>query len=70
MNTKASRRFASQLTAMNAGVQPQFRQSGGAVTNIGDVNISVQGATLPAQTARETMAAFKREYRRSGTTLN
>ena len=70
MNTKASRRFASQLTAMNAGVEPQFRQSGGAITNIGDVNISVQGAMLPAQTARETMMAFKREMRRSGTSFN
>ncbi len=70
MNSKATRQFQSQLIGMNAGVNPQFKQSGGAITNIGDVNISVQGASLPAQTARETMRAFKREMRRSGTSLN
>ena len=65
MNTKASRKFFAQLTAMNAGIKPIFRQSGGVVTNVGDVNITVQGSAEPRQTARETMRAFRRETRRN-----
>src|SRR5690606_15727718 len=34
VNPNASERWFSQLQAMNAGVQPVFRQNGGSVTNV------------------------------------
>jgi TP901 family phage tail tape measure protein len=64
VNTSDStRQFASQIQAMNAGVTPVYRDAGGTVS-VGDVNISVQGAPTPQQTAREVMTAFRREMRR------
>lgn len=70
MNAKATRRFYSQLVAMNAGVKPIYRQDGGPVTNIGDINVSVTGAQTSKQTARDIAAALRRELRRGSTTLS
>ncbi len=39
INAASARKFASQLTAINAGVQPVYRSEGGSVTNIGDINV-------------------------------
>lgn len=64
MNAKATNRFASQLVAMNAGVQPAFRSEGGSVTNIGDINVTVQGGATGRQTARSIAAELRRELRR------
>lgn len=64
INAKSAKRFHSQLIAMNAGVQPAFRRMGGSTTTIGDINITVQGASSPKQTTREVMLAFRREKRR------
>ncbi len=64
VNADSSRKFFSQLVAMNAGVPPQFRESGGPVTNVGDVNITVNETVSARATARETMAAFRREMRK------
>jgi len=69
MNAKSANRFASQLVAMNAGVQPAFRGEGGSVTNIGDINVTVQGGTTGRQTARSIAAELRRELRRGTTTL-
>lgn len=63
-NAKASRRWASQLVAMNAGREPVFRESGGSTTNIGDVSINVNESASPKATAREVMSAIRRETRR------
>lgn len=63
-NAKASRRWASQLIAMNAGREPVFRESGGSTTNIGDVSINVNESASPKATAREVMSAIRRETRR------
>jgi hypothetical protein len=62
-NANSTRQFASQIQAMNAGITPVYRDAGGTVS-VGDVNISVQGAPTPQQTAREVMTAFRREMRR------
>jgi TP901 family phage tail tape measure protein len=62
-NADSTRKFASQIQAMNAGVTPIYRNAGGTTT-IGDTNITVQGAPTPQQTAREVMTAFRREMRR------
>jgi TP901 family phage tail tape measure protein len=64
----STRRFASQIQAMNAGVTPVYRDAGGTVS-VGDVNISVQGAPTPEKTAREVMTAFRREMRRKTSTF-
>jgi TP901 family phage tail tape measure protein len=64
INPSSSRRFYSQLQAINAGSRPVYRDSGGPVTNIGDVSITVQDSGSPQVTARAVMQAFQRERRR------
>lgn len=64
MTAAASQRFASQLVAMNAGVQPIHRSEGGSVTNIGDINVTVQGGETGRQTARSIANELRRELRR------
>ena len=43
MSAATTRRFASQLTAMNAGVKPSYHSQGGHVTNVGDINVTCRG---------------------------
>jgi len=69
MNAASTRKFASQLVAMNAGVQPVFRSEGGSVTNVGDINVSVNGGGTSRQTARSIAAELRRELRRGTSTL-
>ena len=69
MNAASTRKFASQLVAMNAGVRPVFRSEGGGVTNIGDINVTVQGGGTGRQTARSIAAELRRELRRGTATL-
>ena len=63
VNARSTRQFFSQLQAINAGVQPIYRESGGEVTNIsvGDVNIS--GSTTPMSPG-DIARAINREIRR------
>jgi len=66
VNSNASKKFASQLIAMNAGVNPIYRAEGGTVVNnsvnIGD--IKVIGTASPDATARRVLSELRREYRR------
>lgn len=66
MNASASRKFASQLIAMNAGTTPVFRQEGGPVinnsVNVGDINVN--GTSDPNAVARRVMSEIRREFRR------
>jgi len=64
INADSTRKFFSQLVAINSGKQPVYRERGGVVTNVGDVNIIVQESSTPKQTARETMTLMQRELRR------
>lgn len=64
INPNSTRKFFSQIQAINAGKPPIFRSEGGGVTNIGDIKISVNGSESPQATAREVMKAFRREKRR------
>jgi hypothetical protein len=64
INAASARRFASQLTAINAGVQPVYRSEGGSVTNVGDINVTVTGGGSSRQTARSIAAELRRELRR------
>lgn len=67
MNAKSSRKFYSQLQAMNAGQTPAYRESGGSVTTVGDtnVNISVSGAADPALTGDEIIRRINRVQRQN-----
>jgi len=69
INAASARRFAAQLTAINAGVQPVYRSEGGSVTNIGDINVTVTGGGTGRQTARSIAAELRRELRRGTATL-
>ena len=46
MSAATTRRFASQLTAMNAGGKPSYHSQGGHVTNVGDINVTVEGGGI------------------------
>lgn len=64
VNAKSARNFFPQLQAINAGQTPVFRESGGQVTNIGDVNVTVQNGETPTQTVRDIANGLRRELRR------
>ena len=64
MNAKSTRRFYSQLVAMNRGQRPMYREAGGPVTNVTVGDVHVQGGKNPAQTGRQIVGAIKRELRR------
>jgi len=63
-NARSSRRFFSQLQAINAGQQPVYKSEGGDTynTNVGDIHVS--GANRPEATARAIMKKIRREERR------
>lgn len=69
VNQKNSRRFFSELNAMNQGSQPVYREQGGPVTNVGDVNVTVQGGDSSQQTVREIGHTLRREIRRGNIKL-
>jgi hypothetical protein len=73
MSAATTRRFASQLSAMNAGMRPSFHSQGGHVTNIGDIafngGINVQGGNTGAKTARAIATELRRELRRGTSVL-
>lgn len=72
MNSRATRRFYSQLVAMNAGLSPAYRASGGSVMNAGitgDVTINVSGGQTGQDTARTIVRALNREIRRGTSAL-
>jgi hypothetical protein len=64
VNAASSRKFASQLIALNAGVQPAYRNEGGSVTNVGDIHVNVNGGGTSRQTARDIANELRREIRR------
>jgi TP901 family phage tail tape measure protein len=68
-NAAATRRFYSQLVAMDAGVEPVYRSDGGSVTNVGDINITMQGGESTHQSARNIVTAVRRELRRGSSRL-
>jgi len=61
VNAASSRKFFSQLVAMNSGRQPVYRETGGSV---GDININVTESKSPQATAREIATQIRREISR------
>jgi TP901 family phage tail tape measure protein len=68
-NSKNSARFASELNAINQGSPPVFREQGGPVTTVGDVNITVNGGDSSQQTVREIGRLLRRDIQRGITKL-
>lgn len=64
VNARAARNFFPQLQAINAGQPPVYRNEGGSVTNIGDINVTVQGGDSSSQTVRDIANGLRRELRR------
>jgi len=64
VNAGATRQFYSELVALNAGQKPAFREQGGQVTNVGDINVSVNGQETSRQTIREIASGLRRELKR------
>lgn len=69
VNSKNSRKFFSELNSMNQGSEPVFREQGGSVTNVGDVNVTVNGGDSSQQTVREIGHALRREIQRGNIKL-
>lgn len=63
-NANNTRKFFSELNAMNQGIRPVYRERGGAVTNVGDVNITVKGGDSAQSTVREIGQSLRREIQR------
>lgn len=63
VNAKSSRNFFSQLQAINSGRRPNFRQSGGEVTNVGDISVSVAGGDNSQQTINQIAKGLQRQIR-------
>lgn len=63
MNGTASRRFAPQITAMNAGFDPGFSNPTQTSTQVsyGDINVTVQGGGNPREIAREISREIRRQ---------
>ena len=65
VNSGATRKFYSQLVAMNAGYTPRGYNNGGIVNNVGDININMTGAgKSTAAAGREIATVVRRELKR------
>lgn len=64
MNKRSAGKYFSQLNAMNQDSKPVYRREGGSVTNVGDVNVTVQGGDTSRQTVRAIASELNRELKR------
>lgn len=69
VNARSARRFLPELTAINAGADPIYRETGGSVTNVGDISVNITETKGPRQTGREVAKALRREFRRGSSRL-
>lgn len=69
VNARSTKRFFSQLQSINAGRQPIYRQDGGPVTNVGDINVTVGADKEAASTGRQIARSIRRELRRGTSSL-
>ena len=72
VNARSTKRFYSDLVAMNSGVKPIYRAQGGSVNTqtIGDIHVSVQGGSTSEKTIREIGPALRRELRKNNLLLS
>jgi hypothetical protein len=72
VNARSSRQFFAQLQAINSGQSPQFRETGGNVTNVGDINVNVTGGAgseSPVDVGKAIGNSLRREIRRKNLAL-
>jgi len=69
ISARNSQKFFSELNSMNQGRQPVYREQGGTVTNVGDINVTVNGGDSSQQTVREIGRALRREVQRNNIKL-
>jgi len=69
INPDSTRKFFSQIQAINAGKPPIFRSQGGGVTNVGDLTFNIHGSGSAEQTGRVVMRKVRRELRRGTSRL-
>ncbi len=67
VNAASSRMFRPMLEAINNRQYPRYMERGGVVgdTNIGDINVSVNGSSTPDATGRGIARSLERELRRN-----
>lgn len=63
-NAKSSRKFFSELNAINQDRAPVRRNEGGSVTQVGDIHVAVQGGDTSRQTVRAIAVELNRELKR------
>jgi TP901 family phage tail tape measure protein len=64
MTEQASMQFAPLLRAMNQGSLPMYMNKGGNVTNVGDINVTMQGGGTSTSSAKEFAKTVRRGIRR------
>lgn len=63
VNAHSASKFYSQLQSINAGREPEYKAGGTVNHNWGGVNVNVNGAEAPTQTARAVANEMKRMAR-------
>lgn len=69
INARSSQRFFAELRAINAGQNPTFREQGGPVTNVGDINVNVDARNASSVDGRTIARQLNRELRRTSSNL-
>lgn len=70
VNARSARRFFPQLLAMNAGQTPAYREQGGSVVNVGDINVNMTSTGSTQTDSRELARIIRRDLKRGTIRLN
>jgi hypothetical protein len=63
VNAASTKKFYSQLKSINSGIQPLYQESGGMVTDVGGINVTVNESKNPQKTAKIVAAEINRGIR-------
>lgn len=69
VNAKSTRKFFSQLLAINSGSMPHFDRGGPVTTNVGDINVSLQSSGKETVDVQRIGRALRREIRKGSIKL-
>jgi hypothetical protein len=69
MTANATKKFLPLLRAMNSGGMSPSTNSGGSVTNVGDIHVNVSGGSTSSDTVREIGTKLRRGIRRGTISL-
>lgn len=68
-SARNSGRFFAQLRAINSGSNPVYREQGGPVTNVGDINVNINSSGSGPVDGRQLATSLRRELRRNSSSL-